>query len=371
MSDLVHWPPTWATLLLVPALLLGFTVHEVAHAVVAYLLGDTSQVERQRLSFNPIRHISWGGMLTFLLLGFGWAKPVWMDPERFRIRNRAFGVFLVSIAGSSANLVVATAVTLAIAASMLVVAVGTGAEMSDVWRFFLVEDPGPDLQGIAVAFSSTVVQVNLVLALINLLPIPLLDGYHALNGLVQAIRDALRGRKREESWPQPAAPAAADSAPPTSPARIHFDIALDYQEAGQLDEAIARYRQAIANDEHFGLAYYNLGLAYWAKGRPSLASSAFRAAMQASRDVHVRIQSDLHIRELAQAQADPAVELRPAPTPLQSVEPPVVAGEQPSPIDPVVARQVWLRFISGGLVLFALAVGTWMFVTLAALVSLG
>jgi Zn-dependent protease len=371
MSDVVNWPPTWATLLLVPALLLGFTVHEVAHAVVAYLLGDTSQVERQRLSFNPIRHISWGGMLAFLLLGFGWAKPVWMDPTRFRVRNRAFGVFLVSVAGASANLLVAAAVALAIAISMLIVAVGTGAEMGDVGQFFLVEDPGPDLQGIAVAFSSTVVQVNLMLAFINLLPIPSLDGYHALNGLIRAIRDALQGRKREEAWPQSAAQEAMGSAPPPSPASIHFDIALDYQQAGQLDEAIVRYRQAIANDEHFDLAYYNLGLAYWAKGRLSLASSAFRAAMQASRDVHVRIQSDLRIRELDQAQADPVVELRPAPAPLQSTEGSAAVEEQPSSIDPVVARQVWLRFIAGALMLLALGVGTWVFVTVAALASLG
>ena len=100
-------PPSWTTLLYLPALFVGFTVHELAHALVAYLLGDTSQVERKRLSFNPLRHVSWLGMVVFLLFGFGWAKPVWVDPNRFRIENRDFGLFLVSIAGACANLLLA------------------------------------------------------------------------------------------------------------------------------------------------------------------------------------------------------------------------------------------------------------------------
>ena len=107
MERFANWPPTWATLLYLPALFVGFTVHELAHALVAYLLGDTSQVERKRLSFNPLRHVSWVGMAVFLLVGFGWAKPIWVDPSRFAIKNRALGSFLVSIAGASANLLLA------------------------------------------------------------------------------------------------------------------------------------------------------------------------------------------------------------------------------------------------------------------------
>ena len=65
MEDLIHWPPSLSTLLLLPALFVGFTVHELAHALVAYLLGDTSQVEKKRLSFNPLRHVSWLGLVVF------------------------------------------------------------------------------------------------------------------------------------------------------------------------------------------------------------------------------------------------------------------------------------------------------------------
>ena len=73
MLNVFRWPPGWATLWLLPALFIGFTVHELAHALVAFLLGDTTQVERNRLSFNPLRHVSWVGMATFLLIGIGWA----------------------------------------------------------------------------------------------------------------------------------------------------------------------------------------------------------------------------------------------------------------------------------------------------------
>jgi len=99
MTGFLGWPPTWATLLLLPALFLGFTVHELAHAVVAYLLGDTSQVERRRLSFNPLRHVSWLGLALFLLVGIGWAKPVWVDYSPLPIKNRSLGIFLVVVAG--------------------------------------------------------------------------------------------------------------------------------------------------------------------------------------------------------------------------------------------------------------------------------
>ncbi len=87
MEDLFNWPPSWATLLYLPALFVAYTVHELAHATMAFALGDTSQVERHRLSFNPLRHVSWLGMLLFLLVGLPWAKPLWADPSRFRLKE--------------------------------------------------------------------------------------------------------------------------------------------------------------------------------------------------------------------------------------------------------------------------------------------
>ena len=107
MDELIFWPPSWSMLLLLPALFLGFTVHEIGHAIVALLLGDSSQLERRRLSLNPLRHVSWIGLVVFLLFGFGWAKPVQVDISRFRMKNRALGMFVVSIAGAAANMVTA------------------------------------------------------------------------------------------------------------------------------------------------------------------------------------------------------------------------------------------------------------------------
>ena len=144
MGNLVNWPPTWSTLLLLPALFVGFTVHELAHALVAFLLGDTTQVERKRLSFNPLRHVSWVGMIAFLLVGFGWAKPVWVDQNRLRIKNQEFGVFLVAIAGPAANILTALLVLFGMAATVTVVWTATGAAPFDVMQYLIYEQPGPD-----------------------------------------------------------------------------------------------------------------------------------------------------------------------------------------------------------------------------------
>jgi Zn-dependent protease len=101
MDNLAPWPLAWSRLLFLPGLFVGFTVHELAHAIVAFSMGDTSQVERNRLSFNPLRHVSWLGLAVFMLMGFGWAKTVAVDPTRFRVKNAAFGMFLVAIAGAA------------------------------------------------------------------------------------------------------------------------------------------------------------------------------------------------------------------------------------------------------------------------------
>ena len=57
----------WTNLLIIPGLLIGYTIHELAHAFAAYFLGDYSQVERGKITLNPFRHISWFGFFSFLL----------------------------------------------------------------------------------------------------------------------------------------------------------------------------------------------------------------------------------------------------------------------------------------------------------------
>jgi len=158
--------------------------------------------------------------------------------------------------------------------------------------------------------------------------------------------------------------------PVPSPARIHFDIGLEYQESGQLDEAIARYRQATEHDKDFGLAYYNLGLAYWEKGRIPLAISAFRAAL-ACPDLAVRVRANQHLRELALAEQNPDVEPGAVPPPLEPQEFPLHGAEAPVPVDPEVTRRVWISLAISGLAALMLAVAAWFYVLSVALGALG
>ncbi|MGD2205600.1 MAG: tetratricopeptide repeat protein [Anaerolineae bacterium] len=371
MDKLINWPPSWNTLFLLPALFLAFTMHELAHALVAYLLGDTSQVERKRLSLNPLRHVSWLGMAAFLLVGIGWAKPVLVDYTRFRIKNRAFGMFLVSVAGASINLLTALLVFLGMAVTATLVSLLNGVSPVDVFLFLLTQEAGPDALGVAVALSTYMVNVNLLLALFNLLPLPPLDGFQALMSLFGAIRYLIQGPKGAAPVPQPTSKAEGEEESALSPAQIHFNIALDYQKSGALDEAIARYRQALAHDEGLGLAYYNLGLVYLAKGRLPLASSAFKAAMQSGRDVAVQVEANHRLHEIARAEQSPTFELGPVPPPLEpgsKVE--ATAGQAP-PLDPTVSKRLWLRLGLGGAFLVVLAGAAWLFVTLVTLSVMG
>ena len=84
------------------ALAIAFTVHEFAHAFVAYKFGDNTAKALGRLSLNPLKHISGTGFLMFLLFGFGWAKPVEINPLKFT--NFKKGMAWVSVAGIIANI---------------------------------------------------------------------------------------------------------------------------------------------------------------------------------------------------------------------------------------------------------------------------
>jgi Zn-dependent protease len=377
---LLNWPPSVEVLLYLPALLAGFTVHELAHALVALGLGDTSQVERNRLTFNPLRHVSWFGMGAFLLFGFGWAKPVHADTTRFRIKNRHLGVFLVAIAGAGANLLLAAAAFMGMVGSGVIVSAMTGASVFDVFAYLVPQEIALDAHGLVVALSWYMVYVNLVLALFNLLPLPMFDGFQAMVGLVYALRYALQPAKGDPTGPatpswaslrkSAATPSLAGQEPAPSPAQIHFDIALEYQQAGQVDEAIARYRQAIAHDEQFGLAYYNLGLAYLAKGRLSLAAGAFRSALHFGRDVRVRIAADQRLREVAHAEQNGSHPWDPVPPPLEPDPTAELVGPgAASALDPTLLRRVWLHLAAGGLVALVLALSTWVLTTLLTLLA--
>ena len=82
---------------ILPAVFIAFSFHEFAHSFVAYKLGDTAQKESGRLSLNPINHIDPIGFISLVLFGFGWAKPVQVNPYMFKDRKN--GMIQSAVAG--------------------------------------------------------------------------------------------------------------------------------------------------------------------------------------------------------------------------------------------------------------------------------
>lgn len=154
-------------LLRLPGLVLGFVLHELAHGYVAYSLGDPSPRSLGRLSLNPVRHIDPVGFLLLLTVGFGWAKPVQVNPMNFADPRR--GMALVAAAGPLVNLLLALL-------SLIVLQVAPIAEASVLGRM---------LWGGA--------WINVSLGVFNLLPLPPLDGSKVLGGILPAFGDRLGG----------------------------------------------------------------------------------------------------------------------------------------------------------------------------------
>lgn len=156
---------------LAPPILLALTVHEAAHALVAFLRGDPTAKLAGRLSLNPLRHLDVAGTLVFFFTawfgsGIGWAKPVPVDYRRLKDPRR--DVMWVSASGPVVNLLAAAALALLL---HLLVAVGAFTEYA-TWKHYLAE------------VLMVGVQVNAVLAFFNLLPLPPLDGSGVLMGLL-------------------------------------------------------------------------------------------------------------------------------------------------------------------------------------------
>ena len=149
--------------------LLSLSVHEWAHAAAAFELGDETAHEQGRMTVNPLAHIDVVGTVLLPLLGipFGWAKPVPINPTRFRPEvSMASGVVLTAVAGPLSNLVLAALCRV----GLLVLAA--------VWPSLL---EGPS--GVAF-FLSQAVAINLSLAIFNLLPLPPLDGSRVVEGFI-------------------------------------------------------------------------------------------------------------------------------------------------------------------------------------------
>jgi Zn-dependent protease len=146
-----------AFVLLVIPLLFSVIIHEVAHGWVAYRMGDPTAKQMGRLTLNPLKHLDPLGTLMLFIVGFGWAKPV---PVNFyNLRDRRKGLILVSSAGIAANIILAFL-------------------FESLLKIIPIRYEGTWM--IAIYFM---VQINITLAALNLIPLPPLDGSKILMGI--------------------------------------------------------------------------------------------------------------------------------------------------------------------------------------------
>ncbi|MXZ12803.1 MAG: site-2 protease family protein [Candidatus Dadabacteria bacterium] len=153
-------------IILVPVILFSLTIHEYAHALVAYRLGDDTAKRQGRLSLNPLVHLDLLGTLLLFIVHFGWAKPVPVDPRNFR--NPKKDMLLVALAGPVSNILTA------IAAAVILKA---------VFENFAAIPPGSGVD-VAVRMLVWFIYIGIVLAVFNMIPVPPLDGSRVLYGLL-------------------------------------------------------------------------------------------------------------------------------------------------------------------------------------------
>ena len=136
-----------------PIVLIALTVHEVAHGFVAYKMGDETAKQAGRLSLNPLRHLDVLGTICMVLFGFGWAKPVPVNPMNFKKGSKS--ISLVGLAGPLSNFILAFLIYL-------------------VYEILIVS--GVSMSLFVQSYFGLAIGMNIGLGVFNLLPIPPLDG---------------------------------------------------------------------------------------------------------------------------------------------------------------------------------------------------
>lgn len=158
--SLMDW--VMAKVMILPAILIGLSFHEFAHAFVADRLGDKTPRLQGRVTVNPAAHVDFFGIIALFFIGFGWGKPVEVDQRNFK-HIRRDGI-LVDLAGVTVNLILA----IIFAGILKLLVTFQPAFMSTTMGDIVIE----------ILFA--VVSINIVLMIFNLLPIPPLDGFGIL-----------------------------------------------------------------------------------------------------------------------------------------------------------------------------------------------
>lgn len=146
----------------VPGVLIAITFHEFAHGYVAYKLGDNTAKLEGRLSLNPLDHLDPIGTLMLLLAGFGWGKPVNVNPSNYtRKISMEKGEALVSLAGPLMNII------LSIIFAIIYFA---------IYKFANVTFLSSTVGSVLMLLISATISINVGLGIFNLIPLPPLDG---------------------------------------------------------------------------------------------------------------------------------------------------------------------------------------------------
>ncbi|MEN8152283.1 MAG: site-2 protease family protein, partial [Planctomycetota bacterium] len=195
ISDLVSDVTTRMQIIQIAMLVLSVVFHEVAHGVAARISGDATAESKGRLSLNPIRHLDpLGSVILPIVLSlmpggvvFGWAKPVPVDPSRYR-RPRGGNAF-VSIAGVGANVILALVCgALLFLTAFAISRLRPGHTLPQLYQPLVGVRaswlPGGVVMEVWIEILKAGILVNLVLASLNLAPIPPLDGAHLLRSIL-------------------------------------------------------------------------------------------------------------------------------------------------------------------------------------------
>lgn len=151
--------------IIAPPLLFALTIHEYSHGYIASRLGDPTAKALGRLTLNPLKHLDPLGVLAFIIMKIGWAKPIPVDPRYFK--NPLKDMLWVALAGPAANLMTAVASSL----------------IAQILAAFATSIPKAVLMPL-FQMAAASIWINIILAVFNLLPIPPLDGSKVLMGLL-------------------------------------------------------------------------------------------------------------------------------------------------------------------------------------------
>ncbi len=142
-----------------PGIILGLTVHEFSHALVAHWCGDSTSKDMGRVTLNPLKHIDPMGFILILVAGFGWAKPVQFNEEK--LHNPKYDVMKIAVAGPLSNAVLAMV-------------------LSVIFSLLVSGHPAYGHSPIFYAVFMYAIYINWGLFIFNLIPLPPLDGSHLI-----------------------------------------------------------------------------------------------------------------------------------------------------------------------------------------------